>query len=50
MKRQAAELRATGTFTGMDEAEFVRARQDVEDLIRLDEYYAIEADTVEKRG
>jgi len=26
----------------------VRARKDVEDLIRLDEYYAIEAETVER--
>ena len=31
----------------MAEADMVRARKDVEDLIRLEEYYAIEAETVE---
>ncbi len=46
-KRMLQELRATGSFTGLPEADFVGARQDVEDLIRLDEYYAIEAETVE---
>jgi 2-methylisocitrate lyase-like PEP mutase family enzyme len=43
------ELRATGGFTQMTEAEMVRARKDVEDLIGLDEYYAIEEETVESR-
>jgi len=41
------ELRATGGFTMLTEAEMVRARRDVEDLIRLEEYYAIEEETVE---
>jgi 2-methylisocitrate lyase-like PEP mutase family enzyme len=41
------ELRATGGFTQLTEAETVRARKDVEDLIRLEQYYAIEAETVE---
>jgi hypothetical protein len=41
------ELRATGAFTQLTEAETVRARKDVEVLIRLEQYYAIEADTVE---
>jgi methylisocitrate lyase len=43
------ELRATGDFTQLTEAEMVRARKDVEDLIGLDEYYAIEEETVESR-
>jgi 2-methylisocitrate lyase-like PEP mutase family enzyme len=42
------ELRATGGFTQLTEAEMVRARKDVEDLIRLEDYYAIEAETVER--
>ena len=41
------ELRNTGAYTQMMEADMVRARKDVEDLIRLEEYYAIEAETVE---
>ena len=43
------ELRTTGGFTQLTEAEMVRARKDVEDLIGLDEYYAIEEETVESR-
>ena len=46
-RKALKELRATGGFTQLTEAEMVRARKDVEDLIRLDEYYAIEAETVE---
>ena len=40
-------LRDTGNRTRMMEADMVRARKDVEDLIRLEEYYANEAETVE---
>jgi hypothetical protein len=36
------ELRETGNYTGVSEAEFVKARQDVEDIISLNEYYEIE--------
>ena len=39
------ELRGSGNYTGLTEAEFVRARQDVEDIISLDEYYEIEENT-----
>jgi methylisocitrate lyase len=42
------ELRATGSYSRMSEADMVRARKDVEDLIRLEEYYAVEAETVER--
>jgi hypothetical protein len=41
------ELRSTGGFTQHTEAEMVRARKEIEDLIRLEEYYAIEEETVE---
>lgn len=41
------ELRATGDFTGLSPTDFVRARQEIEDIIGLDGYYQIEAETVE---
>jgi len=49
LKKALAELRRTGNYTGVSEAEFVKARQDVEDIIGLDEYYEIEEKTVEAR-
>lgn len=48
MKKALEELRRTGDYTGMTEAEFVTARKAVEDLIGLEDYYRIEQDTVEK--
>jgi methylisocitrate lyase len=42
------ELRETGTFTGMDEAAFRIERKAVEDTIGLEEFYRIEAETVER--
>lgn len=47
IKKMLAELRATGAYTGLTNEEFVRCRKDIEDLVRLEEYYAIEAETVE---
>jgi 2-methylisocitrate lyase-like PEP mutase family enzyme len=47
-QKMLKELRATGGFTQLTEAEMVRARKDVEDLIRLEDYYAIEEETVER--
>jgi methylisocitrate lyase len=47
IQKTLKELRDTGNYTQMTEADMVRARKDVEDLIRLEEYYAIEAETVE---
>lgn len=47
-QKMLKELRATGGFTQLTEAEMVRARKDVEDLIGLEKYYAIEEATVEK--
>lgn len=49
LKKALTELRATGDYTGMTNAEYVAARQQVEDIIGLDEYYEIEAKTVESR-
>jgi methylisocitrate lyase len=49
MKNMLAELRATGAYTGMTNDEAVQARKDIEDLIQLEEYYAIEKETVESR-
>ena len=46
-RRMLQELRATGVFAGMDEAEFRVERQAVEDIIGLDEMYKVEAETVE---
>jgi methylisocitrate lyase len=49
-RRALEELRRTGTVTGMTEAENRGARKAIEDLIGLDEYYAIEEETVEGRS
>ena len=48
MKQALEELKKTGDYTGMTEDEFVVARKQVEDLIGLEEYYAIERATVER--
>ena len=49
LKQALAELRATGRYSGMTNAEYVASRQAVEDLIDLDRYYEIESATVEAR-
>ncbi len=49
LKKALAELRETGNYQGMTEAEYVVARQEVEDLISPNEYYEIEEKTVEAR-
>jgi hypothetical protein len=48
IKRALAEIVATGSYTGVSDAEFTALRKDIEDLIGLDAYYRIEAETVEK--
>lgn len=48
-QRMLRELRETGSYTGLSNEEGVRARKDIEDLIRLEEYYEIERQTVESR-
>ena len=47
MKRALAELVSTGNYTGSSDDEFVTVRKEIEDLIGLDAYYRIEAETVE---
>ena len=47
MKTALAEIVATGSYTGLDDAAFVGVRKEIEDLIGLDAYYRIEAATVE---
>lgn len=48
MRKALAEIRKTGDYTGMTQAEWVTARKRVEDLIGLEDYYRIERETVEK--
>jgi methylisocitrate lyase len=48
-KRALAELKSSGDFTGLSAEECVTARHDIETLVGLDEYYAIEEETVEER-
>lgn len=50
MKRALAEIVATGSYSGIDDGAFVALRQEIEDLIGLDAYYRVEAETVEKPG
>ena len=45
--RIAPELRLVPFHQRRKASDMVRAREDVEELIRLEEYYAIEAETVE---
>ena len=49
LKQALTELRTTGSYQGMTDAEYVASRQQVEDLIDLTKYYEIEAKTVEAR-
>jgi 2-methylisocitrate lyase-like PEP mutase family enzyme len=48
VKGAMAEIVATGSYTGIDDAAFVALRKEIEDLIGLDAYYRIEAATVER--
>jgi 2-methylisocitrate lyase-like PEP mutase family enzyme len=47
MQQAMREIVATGNFTGLGDNEFVAVRKTIEDLIGLDAYYRIEAETVE---
>ena len=49
VKQVLKELRETGDYKGMTQTEWVASRQEVEDLISLNEFYEIEAQTVEAR-
>jgi hypothetical protein len=50
MKRALREIIETGSYSGLSDGEFVALRQEIEDLIGLDAYYRIEAETVEPAG
>src|SRR3954466_4491752 len=45
MKQALAELVATGSYTGIGDDQFVMVRKEIEDLIGLDAYYRIHAET-----
>lgn len=49
LRQALAELRATGDYAGLSPEAFRVARQEVETLIGLEDYYAVEAETVESR-
>ncbi|MEX2642284.1 MAG: isocitrate lyase/phosphoenolpyruvate mutase family protein [Acetobacterales bacterium] len=44
------EIRKTGDYSGMSQEDWVAARQAIEDLCGLDEYYEVEEQTVEKKS
>jgi 2-methylisocitrate lyase-like PEP mutase family enzyme len=48
-KNLLTELREKGEVKGMTQAEWVAARQEIENLIDLEEHYEIERQTVEAR-
>ena len=48
-RRALEELKATGDFSGLSPQECVSARHDIETLVGLDEFYAIEEETVEEK-
>ena len=50
MKKALREVKKTGDYAGMTHEEFVAARQEIEDLIGLEDFYEIEEQTVEKKN
>jgi 2-methylisocitrate lyase-like PEP mutase family enzyme len=48
-KHALMELKRTGDFTGLGAEECITARHDIETLVGLDDYYAIEEETVEEK-
>lgn len=49
MRKALKALATDGRYDGMTQAEYVAARQAIEDIIGLDEFYEIEESTVESR-
>jgi 2-methylisocitrate lyase-like PEP mutase family enzyme len=47
MKRALREVIETGSYAELSDSDFVALRKEIEDLIGLDAYYRIEAETVE---
>ena len=50
MKEALAEMLRTGQYSGIGDNQFTTLRKEIEDIIGLDEYYNVEAETVEKAG
>ena len=48
MKEALAEMLQTGRYTGIGDNQFTTLRKEIEDMIGLDTYYEVEAETVEK--
>jgi 2-methylisocitrate lyase-like PEP mutase family enzyme len=48
IKQALAEMQAAGVYSGIGDNQFTAVRKEIEDLIGLDDYYRIEAETVEK--
>jgi len=48
MKEALAEMLRTGSYTGIGDKGFTTLRKEIEDMIGLDDYYEVEAKTVEK--
>jgi len=43
------EIKRTGDYSGLSTEDWIQTRQQIEDLCDLEEYYAVEEDTVEKK-
>jgi 2-methylisocitrate lyase-like PEP mutase family enzyme len=48
MKEALVEMLQTGQYTGIGDNQFTALRKEIEDMIGLDSYYEVEAETVEK--
>jgi|SRR5579883_975069 len=48
VKEALAEMLGSGRYTGIDAARFTLLRKEIEDLIGLESFYRVEAETVEK--
>ena len=48
MKQALEEMQKSGDYTGIGNNQFTAVRKEIEDLIGLDDYYQVEAETVEK--
>jgi 2-methylisocitrate lyase-like PEP mutase family enzyme len=48
VKQALAEMQQTGAYTGIGDNQFTAVRKEIEDLIGLDDYYRVEAETVER--
>ena len=44
-----AEIKRSGTYTGMTQEQCIAARQEIETLVGLDEFYEVEEQTVERK-